>query len=130
MSTQTKAEKPTVEKAAAPKVLAVFHADCRATKGLGSTIAVVQGGSSKCRLYGKDALAKTFPDIEAECRTLTTPDKMADYFSVAVVSGMAACLKFMADRKLRFAGAEKIIADQGKGNRKRGGAKALDYATF
>lgn len=113
-----------------PKVLVVFHADCMATKGPGSTVAVVQGGSGKCRLYGKDSLANAFPDIAPECRTLTTPGKMADHFKVAVTSGKDACLKFMADKRLEFAGSERIIADHGKGNKKRGGFRALDYAAF
>ena len=124
----------TADKAAAsigrPKVLAVFHADCLATKGPGSTVAVVQGGSGKCRLYGKDSLANAFPEVGPECRTLTTPGKMAAYFKVAVVSGKDACSKFMKDKKLEFAGSEKIIADHGKGNKQRGGFRTLNYAAF
>ena len=114
----------------APKVLAVFHADCMATKGPGSTLAVVQGSSGRCRLYGKDSLANAFPEIAPECRTLTTPGKMADHFGVSVVKGKDACVRFMADSKLKFAGSERVIADHGKGNKRRGGFRAIDYATF
>ena len=113
-----------------PKVLAVFRADCRATKGPGTTVAVVQGGSGKCRLYGKDSLANAFPAVGAECRTLTSADRMADYFGVPVVVGKAACERFLTDRKLAFAGKEAVVADAGKSGRKRGGFRAIDYSTF
>ena len=112
------------------KVLAVFRADCRATKGSGSTVAVVQGGSGKCRLYGKDSLANAFPDIGPECRTLTNADRMAEHFKVPVVVGKAACDRFLVDRKLVFAGKESVLADVGKGNKRKGGFKQIDYSTF
>ncbi len=119
------------EKTQGPSVLAVFHADCKATRGPGSTLAVVQGGSGKCRLYGKDALAKAFPEVAPVCRTLTTPDRMAEHFEVALVVGKVACDRFMADGKLAFDGVEKVIADVGKGHKKRkGGARVVDYVTF
>ncbi len=119
----------TETKTAGPVVLAVFRADCRATKGQGSTVAVVQGGSGKCRLYGKDSLANVaeFGDV---CRTLTTAGKMAEHFKVPVVVGKDACSRFLADRKLAFAGKEAVLADVGKGNKRKGGFKQLDYATF
>ncbi len=115
---------------AGPKVLAVFVADCRATKGPGSTLAVVQGGSGKCRLYGRDSLANAFPEVEAVCRTLTTAGKMADHFSVKIVTGKAACERFLSEGKLAFEGSEAVLADKGKGNKRRGGFRAIDYATF
>lgn len=118
-------------KQSGPVVLAVFRADCRATKGLGSTVAVVQGGSGKCRLYGKDSLANAFPEVGPECRTLINADRMAEHFKVAVVVGKAACDRFMADRKLAFDGREAVVADAGKSPSKRkGGFKQIDYATF
>lgn len=113
-----------------PNVLAVFRADCKATKGHGSTVAVVQGGSGKCRLYGKDSLANAFTDIEAICRTLTNASKMADQFGVKVIVGKDACDKFVAENKVKWEGTEAIIADVGRGNKKRGGFRAIDYATF
>ncbi len=113
-----------------PAVLAVFRADCLATKGPGSTVAVVQGGSGKCRLYGKDSLANAFPDIGPECRTLTTPDKMAEYFGVPIVVGKEACLKYLAENGLKFSGKEAVIADVGKGNKRKGGFRQIDYSTF
>ena len=113
-----------------PVVLAVFRADCRATKGSGSTVAIVQGGSGKCRLYGKDVLANALPDVAAECRTLTTADKMAEWFNVKVVMGKAACDRFLSDHKLAFAGKEAVLADVGKGNKRKGGFKQIDYSTF
>ncbi|KKK65479.1 hypothetical protein LCGC14_2973720 [marine sediment metagenome] len=118
-------------KPSGPTVLAVFRADCRATKGLGSTVAVVQGGTGKCRLYGKDSLANAFPDIGPECRTLINADRMAEHFKVAVVIGKAACDHFMAEHKLTFDGREAIVADAGKSPTKRkSGFKQIDYAKF
>lgn len=126
--------KATADKAAEtigkPEVVAVFLADCKGTKGPGSTVAVVQGGSGKCRLYGKDSLANAFPDIDAICRTLTTADKMAAQFDVDVIVGKDACQRFMAEGELKFEGTEAILADKGKGNKRRGGFRAIDYATF
>ena len=113
-----------------PEVLAVFHADCRATKGQGSTVAIVQGGSGKCRLYGKDSLANAFPDMAAECRTLTTPARMAEYLKVPLVVGKVACDRFLKDRKLAFLGREEVVADAGKGNQRKGGFRQIDYSTF
>ena len=112
------------------KVLAVFYADCKATKGSGTTLALVQGSSGKCRLYGKDSLANAFPDQGPMCRNLTSTAKMAEHFAVNIIGGKAACDKFMADKKLAFAGSEKIIADAGKGNSKRGGFRTMNYITF
>ncbi|KKK94648.1 hypothetical protein LCGC14_2680710 [marine sediment metagenome] len=114
-----------------PVVLAVFRADCRATKGLGSTVAVVQGGSGKCRLYGKDSLANAFPDIGPVCRTLINAGRMAEHFKVAIVVGKAACDRFMAEHKLSYDGREEVVADAGKSPSKRkGGFKQIDYAIF
>lgn len=127
MSTGVKQEKQTE---VGPKVLAVFVADCRATKGPGSTLAVVQGGSGKCRLYGTGSLANAFPESEAVCRTLTTAGKMAEHFKVPVVTGKAACDRFLTEGKLAFEGSEAVLADKGKGNKRRGGFRAIDYSTF
>lgn len=127
MSTQAK---QTSKPDDGPAVLAVFLADCKGTKGPGSTLAVVQGGSGKCRLYGKDSLANAFPEQEAICRTLTSAGKMAEHFGVDVVIGKVACDRFLSDAKLRFEGAEAVLADKGKGNKKRGGFRAIDYSTF
>ena len=113
-----------------PTVLAVFRADVRATKGPGSTVAVVQGGSGKCRLYGKNSLANALPDIADVCLSLVNASAMAEYFGVPVVVGKTACDKFMTDRKLVFEGKEAVIADVGKGNKRRGGFKQIDYSSF
>lgn len=119
------------QKQSGPVVLAVFRADCRATKGLGSTVAVVQGGSGKCRLYGRDSLANAFPDVGPICRTLTNADRMAEHFNVKVVIGKAACDRFMAERKLAYDGREAVVADVGKSDSKRkGGFKQINYAVF
>ena len=119
-------------KAKGPKVLAVFRADCRATKGYGSTVAVVQGGSGKCRLYGRNSLANAFQEAGSPeiMLTLTTPDKMAEWFKVPLVVGKAACDKFVSEHKVRWSGGEAVVADAGKSHRKRGGFRLLDYATF
>jgi len=117
-------------KAEGPRVLAVFLADCKATKGPGSTVAVVQGGSGKCRLYGKDSLANAFPEDGPVCRTLTTADKMASRYGVRVVVGKAACDQFLTDNKLEFAGQEAVLADKGKGHKGRGGFERIDYTIF
>ena len=129
--TMSKQEQTKETKQSGPVVLAVFRADCKATKGLGSTVAVVQGGSGKCRLYGKDSLANAFPEIAPECRTLINADRMAEHFKVAVVIGKAACDRFMADKGLKYDGREAVVADAGKSSAKRkGGFKQIDYATF
>lgn len=127
----SKQEQKQETKQSGPTVLAVFRADCKATKGLGSTVAVVQGGSGKCRLYGKDSLANAFPEVGPECRTLTNAGRMAEHFKVAVVVGKAACDRFMAEHKLAFDGREAIVADAGKSpSKRRGGFKQIDYAAF
>ena len=113
-----------------PNVIAVFRADCRATKGYGSTVAVVQGGSGKCRLYGRHSLANAFPENADVLLTLTTADKMSDQLGVPLVIGKVACDKFVAEHKLAWSGGEAVVADAGKSGKKRGGFRTLDYATF
>ncbi len=125
-----KQEQVKPEAARGPVVLAVFRADCRATKGQGSTVAVVQGGSGKCRLYGKDSLANAFPNIGPECRTLTNADRMAEYFEVSVITGKHACDTFLTANALTFEGREAVLADAGKSSKRKGGFKQIDYATF
>lgn len=130
MGKTTKAERENGASVPQPTVLAVFRADCRATKGSGSTVALVVGQSGKCRLYGKDSLANAFPAVEAVCRTLTSARIMADHWGVPVVEGKDACVKYMADHKLAFAGKEAVLADVGKGNKRKGGFRQIDYSTF
>lgn len=126
----TKAAKKAESKDKGPKVIAVFSADCRATKGHGTTVAVVQGGSGKCRLYGRNSLANAFPEQASVCKSLSSGQAMADHFSVRLVTGKAACDLFMAADKLEWDGKEAVLADAGKGDRKRGGFRSLNYATF
>ena len=123
MSTQDKESK-------GPNVIAVFRADCRATKGYGSTVAVVQGGSGKCRLYGRNSLANAFPEQADIMLTLTTADKMSDQLGVPLLVGKAACDKFVSEHKVRWSGGEAVVADAGKSHKKRGGFRMLDYGTF
>ena len=117
-----------------PTVLAVFVADCQATKGPGSTVAVVKGSSGKCRLYGKDSLANAFPLPSGEpdplYRTLNTSGKLSEHFTCPVIIGRDACLAFVKDHAIAWDGKEAVIADKGKGNKKRGGFRQLDYRTF
>ena len=112
------------------KVLCIFRADCKATKGHGSTLALIQGESGKCRLYGKDSLANAYPDDAQIIKTLTNAGKMADQFKVKVMQGKAACDKFMTDHKLSFEGSEEIISDAGKSGKKRGGFRTINYSIF
>lgn len=126
----TKRTKVAEQRAPAPKVIAVFRADCKATRGPGSTLAVVQGASGKCRLYGRNSLAHALPDLAEVCLTLSTGQAMAAQFGVALVVGKTACEKYMADNKLEFAGSEKIIADVGKRERKSGNRGKYSFATF
>ena len=129
MMAQVKTEKPKANPEIA-KVLAVFVADCQATKGHGSTVALVRGASGKCRLYGKDSLANAFPLIEAVCRTFTSARKMAGEFDVPIVVGKLACDKFIAENAVKFAGSETVLADKGKGKAHAGGFRQINYATF
>ena len=112
------------------QVLAVFVADCQATKGPGSTVAVVKGSSGKCRLYGRGSLANAFPEHEAICKTLSTAQAMADHFGCKVIVGKDACLAFVAKQEVHWDGKEAVLADKGKGNKKRGGFRAINYRSF
>lgn len=124
-------KEPKTEQVEGPKVIAVFRADCRATKGFGTTVAVVQGGSGKCRLYGKDSLANAFPEIAPECRTLVSAESMAAYFHCTLADGKAACDEFVKRQAVKWDGKEAVLADKGKSDRKRkGGFKRLNYAAF
>lgn len=118
------------EKSSGPQVLCVFVADCKATKGFGSTVAVVQGSSGKCRMYGKDSLANAYPESADICRTLTTAAKMADNFGVKVIIGKDACDRFVSDNKVKWEGSENVLGDKGMSGNKRGGFKRIDYRTF
>ena len=111
-------------------VLAVFLADVKATYGRGSTVALVQGGSGKCRLYGRNALAIAFPDQKAICKTLSDAKTMADHFKVKVVKGKAACDKFLSEGKLAFEGTEAVLGDKGQVNKSKGGRRTLNFAKF
>lgn len=113
-----------------PEVLAVFLADVKATCGKGSTVALVQGGSGKCRLYGRNALAHAFPEQEAICKTLSDGKAMAEHFKVKLVSGKAACDKFLSEGKLAFEGTEAVLGDKGQVNRAKGGRRAMEFAAF
>lgn len=126
---QTESKKPEA-KQDGPKVLAVFHADCRATKGHGSTVAVVRGGTGKCRLYGRNSLSNAFPDQADVCRTLSSAQAMADHFNVSLITGKEACDGFVERQGVKWDGKEAVLADAGKGNKKRGGFRALNYAAF
>ena len=128
---QVKAQsKETSKTTDGPQVLAVFIADCQATKGPGSTLALVQGSSGKCRLYGRTSLANAFPEHEAIVRTLSSGQAMADHFGCKVITGRDACLAFVAEQGVQWDGREAILADKGKGDRKRGGARQTDYRSF
>lgn len=127
--TESQPSKPEPQQAK-PEVLAVFRADCRATKGPGSTVAVVRGGSGKCRLYGRNSLCNAFPEQSDVCRTLSNANAMAEHFGVKVVEGKVACDKAVASLGIRWDGREAVLADAGKGNKKRGGFRATNYAAF
>ncbi|KKK53787.1 hypothetical protein LCGC14_3091270 [marine sediment metagenome] len=118
------------DKVLSTKVLAVFLADVKATCGRGSTVALVQGGSGKCRLYGRNALAKAFPEQEAICSTLTDGKAMAEFFKVKLVEGKAACDAFLTAGKLSFAGKESVLGDRGQVNRVKGGRRSMEFSTF
>ena len=118
------------EKQEGPKVLAVFHADCRATKGHGSIVAVVQGSSGKCRLYGRNSLANAFPDLADVCRTFTNASDIAAFFHCPLADGKAACDDLVQKLDVKWDGKEAVLADKGKGSKKRGGFRALNYAAF
>lgn len=126
---QTESKKPE-QKTDKPEVIAVFRADCRATKGPGSTVAVVRGGSGKCRLYGRNSLGNAFPDQADVCRTLSDANAMAQHFGVKVVEGKEACDKAVVSLGVQWDGREAVLADAGKGNKKRGGFRAMNYAAF
>ena len=114
-----------------PKVVAVFRAECRATKGRGNTIAVVRGGSGTCRMYGKRTLGYAFPEQAATCNTLTDAADMAGYFGVKVYTGKAACDKAVADLGIEWSGKETVLADVGQGSTSgKRGRKGTNYQTF
>ena len=115
------------------EVLVIFRADCQATKGYGSTVALVKGQSGKCRLYGKNALANAYPDDpgkQAIIVTLTDANKLAEHFKVKTCVGKAACDKFIAEHKIKYEGKEAVLADAGKSGKIRGGFKATNYQSF
>ena len=129
------ADAKTVDKAktdakAAPKVLAVFVADCRATKGYGSTVAVVKGSSGKCRLYGRKSLANAFPEQEAIVSTLLSAEAMAGHFHCSLCRGKDACDSFVAKQGVNWAGSEAVLADKGQSGRKRSGSTQTSYRDF
>lgn len=135
MGNETKTHvKETADRAAKtvgqPEVIAVFRADCRATRGHGSTVAVVRGGTGKCRLYGRNSLANAFPENADVLLTLNTADKMADQLKVPLVVGKAACDSFVKEHSVKWSGNEAVVADAGKSGKKRGGFRAIDYSTF
>ena len=113
-----------------PKVLAVFRADCRATKGRGSTVAVVQGSSGKCRLYGRNSLAKAFPDQAALMPSLSSAQSMAAFFHCPLADGKAACDALVAKLSIEWSGPEAVLADYGKRERKAGSPAAYSFSAF
>ena len=130
MTTKPETKKAESSNAGKPEVLAIFRADCRATKGPGSTVAVVRGGSGKCRLYGRNSLANAFPEQADVCRTLSNANAMAGHFGVPVMVGKVACDKAVASLGIKWDGKEAVLADAGKGSHKRGGFRATNYVAF
>ena len=128
-ATKPEVKTPEIKKQLGPVVLAVFRADVKATAGRGSTVALIQGASGKCRLYGKNALANAFPDIAELCLTLTSAFKIGKPFAVPVLIGKAAWAGFMADKKLVFAGQEKVLGDVGSGS-PGSGFRTVNYQAF
>ena len=124
---RTKSAEP---KVSAPKVLAVFRADCRATKGPGSTVAVVKGASGKCRLYGRNSLANAFPDLADICKTLSSAEDMAAFFHCTLATGKVACDDLVKRLSIQWDGREAVLADVGQGHKKRGGFRAINYSDF
>lgn len=112
-------------------VLAVFHAACKASLGDGNNVALVQGESGKCRLYGCKSLVNAgILPASMDGKSLSAV-KLAKRLDVKLIDGKNACLKFIADNKLSFSADESVIGDAVKGTGKAGSfGRSIDFTTF
>ena len=94
-------------------VLAVLKTPVKAERGTGSTVAIVQGASGKCRLYGRTILT-ALGLIGPESKGFAA-DALAECLGVPCVVGREAAVAFIDKHKLVLDSGNKILDADAKG---------------
>lgn len=107
-SSEVKAGPP----AEAPKVLCVFHARVKAHSGKGIVTAVVQDSDGTCFLHGSTNLAKGGFLPMSYYQKFVLPAPLARLLgNVPVITGAAACKKWLVDNAVKGIDAVDIHGD-------------------
>jgi len=122
--------KETSDKKQGPRMVAVFQCPVMATLGQGSTTVLVIGQSGKCRLYGRTSVKNLLSELGEPnpSRVVGLPaEKLSEALNLPIIVGSDACRKYMSDKKLEFAGNERILD---KSDKKGGGFRKVVFSDF
>jgi len=91
--------------------LCVFHAEVKAAKGKGQVTAVVRGEDGKCSLLGATMLCKVGCLPMRHYGLHIRANRLAALLGVKVITGKAACAKYLTESKIDGILADDILAD-------------------